>query len=298
MFRSAITYLGMTVAIALFAMVLGVTGAIVAGGDSSRSGLVLLGGLIFFFSPVISGAWFWFRRRKARSHAFLLQAEQNAMLHRLAKEESDRDFLRRRFLERQRLIDAVDRHRVALTRNLQRAVTKNDYGSIVSDSTHEALREFFASIALDEAAIGRTEASELVFEQLDFRRAQDRELGFDPGNIPFDGHSFENWVAEALVAFGWQSEITAASGDQGIDVVASKNGKRLGLQCKLHSAAVGNKAIQEAHAGKVYYRLDAAAVVTNANFTSSARDLATATGVWLLSHHDIPFVYEKVFGAR
>lgn len=298
MLKFAVTYLVTTFAIAVIAVLLIVVGAIIADGDSSQAGVAFLGGLILIFSPIISGGWFWFKRRRARARALSLLAGQNAILLNLVKEESDRDFLRRRFLERQRLIDAVDRHRVALTRNLQRAVTKNDYGSIVSDFTHEALREFFASIALDEAAIGRTEASELVFEQLDFRRAQDREAGFDPANIPFDGHSFENWVAEALIAFGWQSEITAASGDQGIDVVASKNGKRLGLQCKLHSAAVGNKAIQEAHAGKVYYRLDAAAVVTNANFTASARDLATATGVWLLSHHDIPFLYEKVFGAR
>lgn len=298
MLKFAVTYLVITLAIAVIAVLLIVVGAIIADGNSSRAGLAFLGGLILIFSPIISGGWLWFKHRRARARALSLLAGQNAILLNLVKEESDRDFLRRRFLERQRLIDAVDRHRVALTRNLQRAVTKNDYGSIVSDFTHEALREFFASIALDEAAIGRTEASELVFEQLDFRRAQDREVGFDPANIPFDGHSFENWVAEAPIAFGWQSEITAASGDQGIDVVASKNGKRLGLQCKLHSAAVGNKAIQEAHAGKVYYRLDAAAVVTNANFTSSARDLATATGVWLFSHHDIPFLYEKVFGAR
>jgi restriction system protein len=35
--------------------------------------------------------------------------------------------------------------------------------------------------------------------------------------------------------------------------------------------------------------------MTNASFTPSARDLAAAAGIRLLSHHDIPDLYEKLF---
>lgn len=285
MLRFAVGYVLATVSIALGGMLLALTGAIIAQGDSKRAGLAIVGGATVVFSPAISALWFWFRRRRVR--------KQNRLL---AQEERKKDFLRRRFIERQRIIDAVDRHRTAISRNLHRAIQRNDYGALVADTTDEALREFFASINLDESLIAAGEAADLVFEQVDFRRSEDRQAGFDPMNIPFDGHSFEQWVAEALVTYGWEAELTKASGDQGIDVIASKNGKRLGLQCKLYSTAIGNKAIQEAHAGKVYYQLDAAAVMTNAGFTSSAKDLAVVTGVGLFSHHDIPSLYEKVFG--
>lgn len=210
-------------------------------------------------------------------------------------EEAHRNFLRRRFVERERLIDTIDRHRTALVRNLDRAIKKNDYGAITSDTTEEALIEFFASINLDHAAIAFDEASHLVFEQLNFRRSEEIKAGFRPDQLPFDGHEFERWVADSLISFGWTAEVTRASGDQGIDVIAIIKGKSVGIQCKLYNTPIGNKAIQEAHAGKMYHSLDVVAVLTNAGFTSSARDLASATGVHLLSHHDIPDLEQKLF---
>lgn len=247
-------------------------------------------------SPMASGTYLWLRRRKARAHERSLHLQKEEENHRSQVEAQTKDFLRRRFIERQRLIDSVELHRAALQRNIYRAKRKNDYGRIVEDTTTDVIYEFTSSVDLDESLISVLEAEELIFEQLDIREEDDKQVGFDPSSIPFDGHSFERWVTEALVGYGWQAELTAAGRDQGIDVTASRNGKKVGLQCKLYSSSVGNKAIQEAHAGKVYYGLDAAAVITNSSYTSSARDLAAMTGVKLLSHHDIPVLYEKLFG--
>ena len=144
-------------------------------------------------------------------------------------------------------------------------------------------------------AIDFREATQVVLEQLTAFEEDDRKVGFNPENIPFDGHAFENWVASALSGFGWDAQVTKASGDQGIDVVASKFGKKIGLQCKLYSSAIGNRAVQEAFAGKMYYGLDKVGVLSNASFTESAQSLAAATGVLLLSHRDIPKLYEVAF---
>ncbi|MBA3054692.1 MAG: restriction endonuclease [Sphingomonadales bacterium] len=156
--------------------------------------------------------------------------------------------------------------------------------------------EFFASVDLDVEAIGVEEAIDVVSEQLSSYDDQDREVGFNPSNLPFDGHAFESWVANALNAFGWDASVTVASGDQGIDVIAKRGGQKLGIQCKLYSRAIGNKAVQEAHAGKSYHGVNKVAVLSNSEFTRSARDLASVTGVVLCSHHDIPHLYDKVFG--
>ena len=118
---------------------------------------------------------------------------------------------------------------------------------------------------------------------------------FDPSTLPDNGHEFEHWVAKNLNQSGWNAKVTSGSGDQGIDVIATKNGRTIGLQCKLYSSPVGNKAVQEAYAGKAFHQMDAVGVITNTSYTKSARALATDTGVKLLPHHDIPNLYEKMF---
>jgi HJR/Mrr/RecB family endonuclease len=92
-------------------------------------------------------------------------------------------------------------------------------------------------------------------------------------------------VAQELNDFGWEARTTKASGDQGVDVIATKGGKRVVLQCKLYTSAVGNAAVQEIFAAKQHERADYAAVVTSVTYTKSARQLASTTGVLLL-HHD------------
>lgn len=204
------------------------------------------------------------------------------------------ELIRKRFFERERLIDAIDRHAPALNRNLYRAIRKNEYGSIIKDNRFDALREFFISINLDHEALPVEEAVAIVFEQLNAQTAAEQEAGFNPNRLPVDGYAFERWVAESLNGFGWEAAATPASGDQGIDVIATRDGIRLGIQCKLYSGSIGNKAVQEAHAGRDYHSLDKVAVLSNAQFTRSAKELAAFTGVILCSHHDIPHLFDIV----
>ncbi|WP_170360275.1 restriction endonuclease [Ruegeria arenilitoris] len=240
-------------------------------------------------SPIVA---FFLTRRRARKKKEQDVAQQAALASESKAKKAET--LRRRFLERQRLLDAVDRHSTALRRNIDRAIKTNDYGAVLRDETSEAIEEFCSSIDLDIEVIPLSEAQVLIFEQLDFKKSMESEDGFNPEAIPFDGHEFERWVSESLEAFGWDATVTQGSGDQGVDVLAEKNGIKVAIQCKLYSSAVGNKAVQEAHSGKAYYGSDYAAVLSNADFTSSAKDLASVTGVMLLNHRDIPRLDEIV----
>ena len=76
-------------------------------------------------------------------------------------------------------------------------------------------------------------------------------------------------------------ELTRASGDQGVDILATRNGKRYAIQCKNYEGTVGNFAVQEAYAGARFYGCDEAAVVCPGEFTRAARELAASTGVHL-----------------
>jgi restriction system protein len=186
------------------------------------------------------------------------------------------------------ILEQVSKHRPALTRNYRLAVKRNDYGAVSQDRRAEVVLEFLNSIGLDGSDLSFDEAVVLVIDEVE-RVIDDTKLEpFDPTRIPVDGVEFENWVASSLRGFGWHCELTKGSGDQGIDVIAQKDGFRIGLQCKLYSQPVGNRAIQEALAGMQFHGLHKAAVLTNAPFTRAAHELATVTNVLLLSHYDIP----------
>ena len=51
---------------------------------------------------------------------------------------------------------------------------------------------------------------------------------FSPDMDPIE---YEQMVADSLTDLGWQTWLTKASGDQGIDVIAEMRGQRVAIQC-------------------------------------------------------------------
>ena len=100
--------------------------------------------------------------------------------------------------------------------------------------------------------------------------------------IPLDGIEFEHWTANELYRQGWQVQVSQASGDQGLDVMARREGCSVAIQCKRYSKPIGNKAVQEVFAAKQFTAADYACVIGTGGFTPSARELASSTGVVLL----------------
>ena len=97
-----------------------------------------------------------------------------------------------------------------------------------------------------------------------------------------EGHDFEYFCAQLLRNNGYQNvEVTRGSGDQGIDIIAYRDGIKYGIQCKCYSSDIGNKAVQEAFAGKAYYACHIGVVLTNRYFTKSAVELAEKNGILL-----------------
>ena len=97
-----------------------------------------------------------------------------------------------------------------------------------------------------------------------------------------EGHEFEHWCADLLKKNGFSNvEVTVGSGDQGVDVLARKDGIRYAIQCKCYSKDLGNKPVQEVNTGKTIYHCQIGVVMTNRYFTKGAKDAADATGVLL-----------------
>ena len=97
-----------------------------------------------------------------------------------------------------------------------------------------------------------------------------------------EGHAFEYFCADLLEKNGFTSvEVTKGSGDQGVDILATKGGVKYAIQCKNYASRLGNTPIQEVNAGKTFYNCHVGVVMTNSIFTSAAEELATSTNVLL-----------------
>lgn len=96
------------------------------------------------------------------------------------------------------------------------------------------------------------------------------------------GHDFEYWCANLLRKNGFTNvNVTPGSGDQGVDVLAVKDGIHYAIQCKCYHSDLGNTPVQEVYAGKEFYRCQVGVVMTNRGFTSGAKELANHTRVLL-----------------
>ena len=113
-----------------------------------------------------------------------------------------------------------------------------------------------------------------------------------------DGAQFESFCAGLLLRMGYTGiEMTGKSADQGTDITARKDDLSYAVQCKRYDGHVGNKAVQEAYAGKTHYGCDVAVVMTNSYFTPAAVKLAESTGV-LLWDREFLMANEDCFPGR
>jgi len=116
--------------------------------------------------------------------------------------------------------------------------------------------------------------------------------------LKLDGPEFEAYVALILEDNGFKHvALTKGSGDQGVDILAERNGKTYAIQCKNYEGTVGNFAVQEAYTGAQFYGCEYAAVICPGQFTRGAKELAQSTGVLLWDGKKLSHMM-KVSGRR
>lgn len=117
-----------------------------------------------------------------------------------------------------------------------------------------------------------------------FRRYHEEAKSRPSSEIGFprlSGEGFEADIAKWLRSGGYNVQGTPKTGDQGADLIADRDGKRIVIQAKCHRGSVGNSAVQEVIGALKFYGGDEGWVITNSIFTSSATDLAHRAGIRL-----------------
>jgi Holliday junction resolvase len=89
------------------------------------------------------------------------------------------------------------------------------------------------------------------------------------------GIDFEHYVAALLVNEGFSNvQVTRASGDNGVDVTAAKDGNRYAIQVKRYKSTVNRRAVSDAVAGMLEYGCNASMVITNSRLSQKAMEFA------------------------
>ncbi len=187
----------------------------------------------------------------------------------------------------------VAQHRTTLARKRSILEARDDYGNLQSERWQRELVYFHQKVVIpaitanlpafvvkDMIGVATDDLFVAWFARTD--PVPSRAFDDDTDIAALTPLTFEAWCRERLESLGWTARTTVASGDQGADVLADFGTERLVVQCKLYSSAIGNKAVQEVAAARQYYAANIAAVVTNQDYTRSARDLAARTDVMLL----------------
>lgn len=176
---------------------------------------------------------------------------------------------------------------------LKRAALKTDkYGeadlSGITDELDEFIDHYFES---SDFIFWYDKAPSIIFQPYVVSRLS----AFGTDDIPENGIEFEHWCAERIDRQGWKVQVSQASGDQGVDIIAIRDGTKVAIQCKRYSQPVGNKAVQEAYSGSRFSDAQEACVIATAGYTRSARELAASTNVKLIDADNIA-QFSEVFG--
>jgi len=93
---------------------------------------------------------------------------------------------------------------------------------------------------------------------------------------------FERYVAMLLKARGCTDVRLTEYYDRGVDIVATKDGVRWGVQVKQYSRPVRKDAVEQVYTALSYYHCQRAMVVTNSHFTEQAKEIARANNCALI----------------
>lgn len=126
-----------------------------------------------------------------------------------------------------------------------------------------------------------------LISEIDTASENDSIGGLEKSNYQ-KGTEYEDECMALFRENGWAALDTPKSGDAGADIIATKRGLKVAVQCKNWSGKVGTTAIQEVVSAKSYYDADSAVLLTETNITRQAEVMAEKLKVIIVRKSDIP----------
>lgn len=189
----------------------------------------------------------------------------------------------------------VQEHLQTLVQKYRVLIRTGDYGETVDDDWQKEVQTFLKATT-DRKVFSLMHANEKnALKQLGahvdqlVRKRLDSipEITDDAAISNLSGIEYEGHCARVLESNHWEVSRTPPTGDNGVDLVATKAGRKVVFQCKKYNSPVGNKAIQEVYSGKDFFNASEAVVVSNAQFTEAAQQAANKLSVRLIHHSQL-----------
>ena len=102
-----------------------------------------------------------------------------------------------------------------------------------------------------------------------------------------NGAKFEHEMASLFRLAGFQAEVTKASGDGGIDIILTRDQRRVAVQCKRYQKDVGPHVIRDLWGTMHHQGYEEGCIVTTAYFTQGVKDFARGKNIYLINMRDI-----------
>lgn len=234
----------------------------------------------------------WLVRKDKEAHRRLQEAHESAQASRIRREAEE-------YVENIKTAseELANLHIHTLWTKWKQLCYKDDYGNVIDANWRRELGYFIDNVVAprtyfdpDTAEDDKEYATNVIIDavlaydmdrDMEYLSTHDIEAAYDAG---MSGVEFENLVESLLARAGADVRRTSVTGDQGVDLIAELNGSTFAIQCKRSASTIGNKAVQEVSAGRLFYGTDHALVVSDSSFTKSARQLASSLGVELVHY--------------
>lgn len=101
------------------------------------------------------------------------------------------------------------------------------------------------------------------------------------------GTKFERALANLYKKMGYSVQQTKASGDEGIDLILSKEDKTTVVQCKGYAKPIGISAARDLYGTMIHCKADSAVLACPAGFTKVVENFVTDKPIQLISADDL-----------
>lgn len=148
--------------------------------------------------------------------------------------------------------------------------------------------EGFIQFMRDKFKIDEEKSNSILSEVIETLELENYESELAAGTShkkidEMSGFDFQDHISNLLEQKGYKVTKTPKTKDYGIDIIAEKFGKKVGIQCKRYKENVGASAIRDAHSGSKYYNCGEAWVITNSGYSKEAIKSSTKLNVKIIN---------------
>jgi hypothetical protein len=184
--------------------------------------------------------------------------------------------------------EIIENHKIQLGKQREKSTFRDAYGKLNTNKWENVEIPYFiqthivTELEFDEMKY--FESKRFIISEIINQVAIENSIKNEKYSSEMDGFEFEIFCKSKLELEGWNVMKTKNGADQGVDLIIKKNDRKVGVQCKKYNTPIGNKSVQEIYSGIKFYGLTEGIVLTNNDFTKSAKELAESLDIKLIHY--------------